>query len=282
LYDLSFLVERFEGLGLIFGSAGIATLAIYVIAVGASLYPVSLLQSEWQVRFATSLINNSGFAIVGLCLVHLAAVFASEYPSLQRRRDRLAQWAVLAAYGFLLLIPLQLHAVWQDRAIQLATQTAQQNDLQRKISLMRQVVSSATTAPELRQGLQTLQGPNLTDKDLAQPLPQLRRQLMASFDLVLKENNSNSRNRRLPPLNLLVRDSIKVTLSCIALAFCFAALAQKSRSTVPLLVEWQSFPKGLMMGPRERSSGRRHTMEETMAEMIDEMSDAEDNPRSPR
>jgi hypothetical protein len=238
--------------------------------VVGSVLPPRLLAPDWQIRLTTSLINNSGFAVVGLCLVHLSGGLATLQPHLQRRRDRLATWAVLAAFGFLLLIPLQIQAV-RTAHIQNANALArEQRRSEQQLTAIREVIGSATTAPELRDRLQTLQGPALTDNDLALPLPELRRRLLDALDLADQARRRNRSARQGPPLDLLVKDSIKTALSCLALALGFAALSQRPGSYLPLLLEWQDF-MARARGRGRRSSMRNRSVHQNMGEMIEEL-----------
>jgi hypothetical protein len=220
-------------------AAGLASLAIYAIAVVGSVFPPRLLAPDWQIRLTTSLINNSGFAIVGLCLVHLSAGLATLQPQLRLRRDRLATWAVLAAFGFLLLIPLQIQAVRTAHSQNANALAREQRRSEQRLTAIREAISSATTAPDLRDRLRILQGPVLNDNDLARPLPELRRQLLDALTLADQARQRNFSERQGPPVDLLVKDSIKTALSCLALALGFAALSQWPGSALPLLLVWQ-------------------------------------------
>ncbi len=83
-------------------------LAVFVIAMLASVLPSRLAQAAWQQGMVLALIDNSVVALVALVLLHLAAWINPGDLFSRALRDGAARWAVLAALLYVLLVPQQL------------------------------------------------------------------------------------------------------------------------------------------------------------------------------
>ncbi len=85
---------------------------------------------------------------------------------------------MVAAFGFLLLIPLQVSATW--RGVQDSTSKAslQQQQGQQAISALWQAISAATSHQDLQARLEKLQLPVAGQADLQVPFPQRRQKLL--------------------------------------------------------------------------------------------------------
>jgi hypothetical protein len=114
--------------------------------------------------------------------VHLAAYLDPARPSLVRRRDDFASWALIAVLGFGLLIPLQGYTVWRGLTTANAAQKGRLGAISGRLTALRQAISTAPTTQELQRRLAAVKAPPLDAEDLAQPLPQLRRSMLASLE----------------------------------------------------------------------------------------------------
>ena len=104
---------------------------------------------------------------------------------------------------------------------------------------MRQVVSSASSIPELEQRLAPLDGPRLDVADRTLPLPVLRSRIVSILDQAaarLERARSSA-----PPASpwVLVGDIVRTSVACLALAAGFAGLARSPGSELSLLEELQ-------------------------------------------
>ena len=105
---------------------GVVALVLFVLfatLVAGALWPVQLLNPLWQLRLAGSLINGAPFALLGLALLQIAVELGPHDPRLKSRQKLCSQLAVIAALGFLLLLPLQTLAALQinhEREVSLA------------------------------------------------------------------------------------------------------------------------------------------------------------------
>lgn len=84
-------------------------LGIFLVSVLVSAWPPKLLDPNWQLGLIQNLINNGSLALIGALLTHLAMAFHPGSDRLRARHIAFRRWALAAALGFLLLIPLQEH-----------------------------------------------------------------------------------------------------------------------------------------------------------------------------
>lgn len=273
-FDLEEPAVHLDLLGPRLGLVGLVFLILYLTACIGSLLPLQLLDPAWQLRLVGSLINNAGFALLGLVLVHLAAALAPECPPLQARRDALARWAILAALGFLLLIPLQGYASWQGASQNSASQGRQLRQAKRKLADLSRAVQGASNGRELQERLRALQGPDVSDADLAQPLPSLKRQLLAAFAEARRRIESQSAQPTTADPSALLQEHLRVAVASLALAVGFASLAQRRGSPLSLLQHWQ-------IGLAHRRPGQRRRQRFADAGYLEEIgpNPAEHSPR---
>lgn len=239
------------------GSIAIALFIVYTASVLARIIPFRLLLASWQLEFSASLIDAAPIALLGLILVHLAAYVDPSSPLLKQRKQQLSRMAVAAALGFLLLIPLNVYAVWTGLGNLQATRSKVEVDAVRRIDKFRQIVSSATTPEDLQQRLESIGVPGLKPSDLRQPLPRLKQQLLENLDkaqgnLEAKKASSGAVLRE--GLWSLIQSVLKLIVAAFALALAFAAGAQGRNSDISLLESWQhGWDRRFRRGGRRRS-----------------------------
>jgi hypothetical protein len=214
-------------------------LALYATIVLSASLPLRLADPAWQLRLYNAVVNASAFPLVGLALLHLSSDLMPDDETLARRAGFFARLAVLIALGFLLLIPLQGYMLWQQSINQTSGQTNQLERQQRTLASLRQAVQQAGSVVDLQQRLSALQGPSLGPAERALPLAQLKTQL----NVALEQADQALKRRResVPagdPLSLLLL-AVRNGFACLALAIGFAALGQRRRTPLPLLMEWQ-------------------------------------------
>lgn len=217
-------------------------LALFGIAVFSQLFPLRLLLPAWQLRVAGVLIERSPLALIGLALLQLAAHLDPAAARLQARWQQVGRLGVVAALGFLLLIPLQVTAAGRSIQGMTTTQRSQQQRLERNLSRMRQQIRAAASFQELQQRIRDIQAPDLVvEADaLKQPFPVLRRSLLASVDQserqLRRELGRGSSGRTWAVLERSGRGA----LSALVLALCFAAATPLWRDPEQsLLLDWQ-------------------------------------------
>ena len=240
--------------------AGVVLIVLFLTILSTSLLPVRLLDATWQLRVGGALINASPFPLIGLVLLHVAASLDPRDPLLVQRRRLAAQLASAVAIGYLLLAPLLATANLQRQQSQaLATSSGLRRATER-LQQMRQVVSSASSIPELEQRLAPLDGPRLDAADRSLPLPVLRSRIASLLDQAAARLGRARSSA--PPASpwALVGDIVRTSVACLALAAGFAGLARAPGSELSLLEELQvswdhlRYRRGAMKGRSGRTS----------------------------
>ena len=221
------------------GLAGVVLIVLFLTILSTSLLPVRLLDAAWQLRVGGALINASPFPLIGLVLLHVAASLDPQDPLLLQRRRLAAQLAAAVAIGYLLLAPLLATANLQRQHSQALASSSGLRRATERLQQMHQVVSSASSIPELEQRLAPLDGPRLDAADRTLPLPVLRSRIASLLDQAaarLERARSSA-----PPASpwALVGDIVRTSVACLALAAGFAGLARRPGSNLSLLAELQ-------------------------------------------
>lgn len=219
----------------------IVLFCIYAAMVVGAILPLRLLDPVWQLAFAGTLINNAPLALVGLAGLHLAAHLEPGDPVLARRRSAAARWATLAAAGFLLLIPLQLTAVWHTFQARESVQNRQMVIADRRIAAVRRAITASPTVEQLQAELARLNlgtlavRGNPSDRSLTQVRATLLRSLEGSRSTLEDQFRTSGKAM----IWNLVQQGLQVSVTSMALAIGFAAMAQGRRKHSTLLEEWQ-------------------------------------------
>jgi hypothetical protein len=258
---------------------------VYLVSVLAFSVPPRLLDPLWQLSTIKLVIEAAPIPLLGLALLHLAAYLSPQDGKLQNRRDGLAQLAVLACLGFLLIVPLQGFTVWRSFRLSNAIADQQQASATQRAETVRQAIQQASSADDLQKRLLALQRPDLqirlnTDQFPSLTLPELKQRLLSQLDQA--EGQFKQRFSRLDPgtNERLLRESLRVMVSSIALAIAFAALAQRRNSPMPFLVEWPGLLGRLSRGgqgsadmPFRKSAAKREE------EFLASLAPPEEDPR---
>ena len=211
-------------------------IGLYATTVISSCIPVQLLQPAWQLKVGAVLINTSPLALIGLMTLHLAADLEPEDPVLVFRRSLAAQLAVLAAIGFLLLLPLLPVAAVVRQQQQGNNQASFVWRANNNLKAIREVVAKATDTKELRDQLIVLNGPDLNDTDQNLALPVIKAQVN---ELLYQAAAQLARKQQQPPSNplLLLPNLLRNAVASFFLALGFAGLARRPGENIYLLLE---------------------------------------------
>jgi hypothetical protein len=150
--------------------------------------PFQLLSPNWQLRFVARLLSLGSIPLVGFACVHLAAILNPANSLYRQSLVKVRQWAVAAAIGFLLLIPLQGFATWRTYTDAKANQQTLIRQANRRVAPLKRVIESATSTADLQQKLSRLQGVRLqlAPEDLSRPLEVVKKTIIDN--LVRSEN----------------------------------------------------------------------------------------------
>jgi len=160
-------------------------------------------------------------------LLQLAVVLNPDSNRLRRRRDRFCRLALVAALGFVLLIPLQLASSWGSLNLLASGQNQQRLQGLAVIGQLRQAISTASSHQDLARRLASLPIPQSgsgSAADLALPFPQRQRNLLEGL---ARSEGQLTRSAAIAPIPwpALIETSLRVSPTALALAGAFAALA---------------------------------------------------------
>jgi len=229
----------------------LALLGIFLAAVVVGVWPPKLLDPQWQLRFTAGLINNGSLALMGALLTPLALAFDPGSDRLRSRRNAFRRWALAAAIGFLLLIPLQVYADWSLYRSVSSKAEQQSSQAAGKIAELRQAVATAASTQELQARLQQLAGKNagLSPTQLRTPIAQLRQELLAGTDQAANQLQQRIEAQASFKPDRLIKETIRIALSALFYAAGFAFLS----GALPR----HSQRRGVAFGWRSRSSNKQ-------------------------
>jgi hypothetical protein len=216
--------------------SGVALILVFLVNVLFSAYPVALARPEWQLQLCGQIRGGASFALVGALLLLISL-------QLDRNVLPLADWlgtfrrlALLAAIGYLLLIPLQTNAALgvargangQDRqALQ---------SLNQKI----QAVRNADTDEKLRESISSLPGaPSLRGRSFGASLPTVRRRLLDQLEPQARRIETAITSRKRARILGGLQDWIRDGLINVCYGLGFAGLAKagsRERSLLDMLL----------------------------------------------
>jgi hypothetical protein len=217
-------------------SLSLVFVVLYVLLVVSSAIPIKLLDYDWLNRVTATLINGSSLPLLALFILGVGNLLYPENQLLDKRRKLFSGLAVVAVYGFLLLIPLHIFT-----GLLLQTTNSDQfralDEAERQLNSYRQAANQATSVSELQTRLTKLSAPVLKPEILARTLPEVKVQLSSAFNQVAAQiaqqrkalTAENSWSTRGPQV-------LRIVIACLVLAFGFAAFAQPMPSG-PLLID---------------------------------------------
>jgi hypothetical protein len=234
--------------------------ALFLVTLLTAALPPRLMDPAWQIQLSSTLVNNGSLALLGLMLVALASYLNPDQADIKQRLGLLRRLAALAVAGYLLLIPLQGVALW--RGIRESSQkiTIQRKGLESRLDTIAKVVNESKSAAEIQERLRRLPGaPQIPAEQLAEPLPQLRQRFAAGLERSRARLRATDTKPNADAVQRLLKESLRISLSSLALAFGFAASAGfgGTSSTRSLLDDLQESTGKLLRGPRSGRSNKR-------------------------
>jgi len=154
--------------------AALALFAIYAVVVAFESLPPRLTDPLWLLTASTALVNAVSIPLAGVVFLHLAAAIAPYTNWIHQRRQRISRLAAWASLGFLLLLPLLGFATWRGVTNVNAASQKQTAGLTRSANALLAAINKASSPQELQRSMVALQGPQLRNEDLAQPLAVLK------------------------------------------------------------------------------------------------------------
>jgi len=230
----------------------VALLTAYVTAVVSELLPVQLLVPAWQLKMVAVLVNNVGFALTAVFVMALAMDIAPAQRSIAQGWQRIQDWAPAVSLLFLLLIPLQLSAVWGNYRLAANSQQEAISRIEAGHKRFRLVVQTAPTGKDLQAALAFNQVGAISDADTAIPLPVLRRNLLAAGEATRQRALAGVGRVSRADLLKQLPDVLRIVLTALAAAEVFGAVSVPPRGLLRPL-----FGRPLGDGGQPGSSWRR-------------------------
>ena len=227
--------------------AALAMLSVFVLAMLASILPGKLLEPAWQLGMVAALVDNAVIPLVALLVLHGAAWMNPGDLFSRGLRDAASRWAVAAALGFLLLVPLQGVVAWRQHSLEQQAQRQGQREVELRFARLRQAVEQATSSADLQTRLQQVVGPSFGRINPQEPLPQLKKRLKVILEQNQRQLDKRSASAAARPGGAgggLLPLPVRLGLSCLAYASAFAALARRRNSEISLLASCLFAPLG--------------------------------------
>lgn len=122
---------------------GLALLLIFVVNTLFGLLPLRITTPAWQLRITDLLLTTAPFTLLSTALLFLSERNMHSQAKLRLSAKKIRKLARPATIGFLLLIPLQTHAIWSQ--IRIADLDAQKTirSVEKRVSAVKSVASSA-------------------------------------------------------------------------------------------------------------------------------------------
>jgi hypothetical protein len=221
-----------------FGLLGICLPALFVISVLGVILPLRILDPGWQLRFGAVLVERGPLALLGVAMSHLASIMNPGDVKLRAKRNALVRFARLAVIGYVLIIPLQLSAVWRSTIVLSQQQSSRIVQARQNLQLMRQQIEIANSFQDIQTRLTSIQAPNLPIESatLLKPLPEIKAALLTGVDqaerVIERQWQANNQPARLWDL---VQSSFVTVLAAIIEAVVFAAAAPQEAVPFSLL-----------------------------------------------
>ncbi|MCP9884686.1 HpsJ family protein [Synechococcus sp. ATX 2A4] len=203
---------------------GAATCLFIVFAITAlTLFlPLDPTNPSWQLRLIGGVINGAPLALLGFVLLHGAAHLDPQQSRYGVRLATARQRALLAAIGFVVLVPLQCVAIW-------TLLSRDENQLEQRRATteatfvtLREAVQRAGTPEALKLQMRALRGPTISEEQLKLPIATLREQTMRALFRAEAVMNQQLSGLDQKAIMELVQSGIRIGVSSLAYAFAFA------------------------------------------------------------
>jgi len=185
--------------------------------------PLAILQPSWQLQLANALRTTAIFPLLGAVMLLLAQLLRPTSASLAAQLVLVRRLGVAAAIGFLLLIPLQIHA---GLSLLGAGNTSELAAL-RQVKEVGEEIRRANTEPAMRLALSHLPGaPAQIQGTFTKPLDQVRSVVLEQLQPQIQAADNRLAELRSLRLQAGWLGWITDGLAALALAACFAAIGQ--------------------------------------------------------
>lgn len=216
-------IDRHEAAQILQWSS-LALILVFLVNVLFSAYPIALARPEWQLQLCNQLRGGASFALVSALLMVIALQLDSGTLPLADWLGTFRRLCLVAAIGYLLLIPLQTAAsLGVARAA-----SGQERQLSRILNQKIQAVRNADTEEKLREAISSLPGaPSLQGRSFRSSVPEVRRRVLEQVEPQARRLESTIANRDrariFGGLQIWIRDGL--VSACYVLGFAGLAKA---------------------------------------------------------
>jgi len=265
-------------LSLMFQYIGYGLIGLFFAFLLKLVLPLAILQPSWQLQWANALRTTAIFPLLGAVMLLLAQLLRPTSVSLAGQLVLVRRLGVAAAIGFLLLIPLQIHAGLSL----LGTGNTSELAALRQVKEVGEEIRRANTEPAMRLALSHLPGaPAQIQGTFTKPLDQVRSVVLEQLQPQIQAAHNRLAQLRSLRLQAGWLGWITDGLAALALAACFAAIGQLQPGGPILLLSLLSLPfllLDLLRGGRGPESNSALPTDQAWLDSIH----PRDNTRSPR
>jgi hypothetical protein len=214
------------------GSVAAGASTVFLLGTAAtllvSLFPVQLVNSQWQLSQMANLVANGSWLLLGLVLLHLAVLLQPNQARLTQRLATLRWLAAGAAVLYLLLAPLQLVATWNGIDAVENTRGRVMGGTMARVKALRVAIQKASDLPDLRRRAAAIPGaPPIPEEAANLPFETLRRTLLGQLDTVETNVKRQLGQATTPTARQEIwRQTLRNIFTSLLLAIGFASGAQ--------------------------------------------------------
>jgi hypothetical protein len=209
---------------------GVDLIGVFSASVLTGIFPIGLLLPAWQVRVSSLILAVAPFAGIGAILILLAQLIDPDSDELEEWVARLRLWAIPAAIGFFLLVPLQTYNGYKLLRIASGEERQAIVQLQRTLD----AIQSAQNETQLRAAVTQIPGspPNLGTMKI--PLPQVKQRISERLSGQIKklDNEADERNASRWQANIIGWARSCLLSLCYGAGFAEIAHFPKSRNSL--------------------------------------------------
>ena len=263
-------------LSLVFQQIGFGLIGLFLAFLLKLVLPLAILQPSWQLQWANALRTTAIFPLLGAVLLLLAKFFRPTSASLAAQLLWVRRLAAVAAIGFVLLIPLQIHA---GLSLLGAGNNSELAAL-RQVKAVREQIRLAHSEAAMKTAISHLPGaPAQIQGSFTKPLEQVRSVVLEQLQPQIQRADNRLAELRSLRLQSGLLGWITDGLAALALAACFSALGQLQPGGPSLLLLVLFLPALLLDLLRSRGPGSRSARRAEQA-WLDSLQEGEGRPPS--
>jgi hypothetical protein len=211
--------------------AGNSLLFIFILLVAFSIFPLRIFQSQWLLNFSDILLSSAGFSLVALVFLAFATYLDPDNLAVSIHVRRILRLACLAAFAFLLLIPLQFYTANKIVSGFRDQHVGQLNQTISKAFFLAQKVKEANTFDQLQEVMKVYQATQLPEQERSKPLNVTKTFLLGKIREAIALLKS-SRNMNIVTQKAWEQYQVAIRNSLLAFTYflAFAALGQRRDS----------------------------------------------------